>query len=169
MESTDWIIIGRFGRPHGIKGLITVISFTDPRENMLRYHPWYARVKNNWQPINIQHTETSTKGILARIEGYEEREEVATLTNVDIGIKKEQLPPLKAGEYYWHQLMGIQVINKEGIALGKITEIIPTGTHDVLVVVGEKRHLIPYLQDQFVLGIDEENGLMTVDWDADFA
>ncbi|KTC65277.1 16S rRNA processing protein RimM (plasmid) [Legionella adelaidensis] len=165
----DWIVVGRFGRPHGIKGLVSVISFTEPRENILRYLPWHVRKANQWLAINVQHVEAGSKTILARVEGYSEREEVAALTNLEIGIQAERLPPLKAGEYYWHQLIDMQVVNKEGISLGKIVEIMPTGANDVLVVVGEKRYLIPFLQDMYVLGVNETTRIITVDWDADFA
>jgi 16S rRNA processing protein RimM len=168
VEKQDWIVIARFGRPHGLKGLVSINSFTDPRDNVLTYLPWHVRMNNGWNPINVLHVESTHKAILAKVEGYEEREEVAALTNLEIGITSEQLPPLSNGEYYWFQLQGLTVINKEQQVLGTITEIIPTGSNDVLVVDGEKRHLIPYLMDLYVQKIDMDKGMIEVDWDADF-
>jgi 16S rRNA processing protein RimM len=168
VNDTDWIIVGRFGRPHGIKGLITVISFTEPRENILRYAPWYTHAKNTWQPVKLLRVDVTNKSILAQIEDLREREQVALLTNVEIAIRRDQLPTLESGQYYWHQLVGMLVINAQGESLGSVIEIMPTGSNDVLVVEGEKRYLIPYLLEQFILGVDETNRQITVDWDKDF-
>ncbi len=166
--NSDWVVVGRFGRPHGIKGLITIISFTEPRDNILRYSEWYANIHQQWQPLKLLHLEMNNKFILAEVDGYIEREEVARLTNVDIAIKREQLPELQQGEYYWHQLVGMQVVTPIGVVFGTVTEIIPTGSNDVLVVVGEKRHLIPYLMGRCILEINDSQRVITADWDVDF-
>lgn len=168
MNKANWIVIGRFGRPHGVKGFVTVHSFTEPRDNILRYTDWHAFLNNKWQPIKLLTVETQSKAIIAQVEGYPERELVARLTNIEIGIQQEQLAPLKPGEYYWHQLIGMQVVNQKGDSFGVVTEILPTGANDVLVIQGEKRHLIPYLPDQFILSIDDQQRQITVDWDVDF-
>lgn len=163
-----WVIIGRFGRPHGIKGFVTVHSFTEPRDNILRYTDWHAYVNKQWQPIKLLCVETHDKGIVAQVEGYPEREAVARLTNSDIAVHKDQLAKLEPGEYYWHQLIGMSVVNDQGQSFGKVIEVIPTGANDVLVVQGEKRYLIPYLPGQFILDINDSQQLITVDWDVDF-
>lgn len=167
-NNTDWIVVGRFGRAHGIKGLITVHSFTEPRENIQHYTDWHACMNKQWQPLNVLHLEINDKSILAQIEGYPEREQVAQLTNVEIAVKREQLPVLKPGEYYWHELIGMQVLDQKGQEFGKVVEMMPTGANDVMVVEGEKRHLIPYLPGQYVLHIDPEQRVIQVDWDLDF-
>lgn len=164
----NWLIIGRFGKPHGIKGFVTVHAFTEPRDNILRYTNWHAFINNKWQPIKLLSAEVQNKSIIAQIEGYPERETVARLTNVEIAVHREQLEELESGEYYWHQLIGMNVINSKGESFGKVIEIIPTGSNDVLVIQGEKRHLIPYLPGQFILDINSNKQLITVDWDMDF-
>ncbi|WP_028388584.1 ribosome maturation factor RimM [Legionella fairfieldensis] len=167
-KNTEWVIVGRFGRVHGVKGFITVHSFTEPRDNILRYSDWHIYLDKQWQPLHVLHVEVNDKSILAQVEGYCEREQVADLTNVEIAISRNQLPSLKHGEYYWYQLMGMQVMNQHGQLLGNITGIMPTGANDVLIVEGEKRYLIPYLPSQFVLDVDTSQGIITVDWDVDF-
>jgi 16S rRNA processing protein RimM len=164
----NWIVIARFGRPHGIKGFVTVHSFTEPRDNVLKYANWHAFINNKWQPIKLLRAEVQNKAIIAQIEGYPERELVTRLTNIEIAVQQAQLEELKPGEYYWHQLVGMNVINREGELFGKVIEIIPTGANDVLVVEGNKRHLIPYLLGKFILNIDINQQLITVDWDMDF-
>lgn len=165
---SNWIVIGRFGRPHGVKGFVTVHSFTEPRDNIIEYSDWYVRFNGNWQPIKVLSTEVHNKAIIAQIEGYPDRELVAKLTNADIGVCRDQLAPLDPGEYYWHQLIGMTVVNPKGETFGIIKEILPTGSNDVLVVQGEKRHLIPYLPGRFVIDVDVNQQKMTVDWEMDF-
>ncbi|MGQ3891784.1 ribosome maturation factor RimM [Legionella sp. CNM-4043-24] len=167
-DVVDRIVVGRFGKVHGIKGLITVISFTEPRDNILRYSNWHALINHQWQALNITRTEVTDKHILVQVEGYTEREQAASLTNIEIGIRRDQLPELEEGDYYWHQLCGLQVINQQGDVLGKVLEIMPTGSNDVLVVQGESRMLIPYLPGRFVLSVDTDKGQIVVDWDPDF-
>jgi 16S rRNA processing protein RimM len=164
----NWIIIGRFGRPHGIKGFVTVHSYTEPRDNILKYVDWHALLNNKWQAIVPLRAEALNKSIIVQIEGYPERELVAQLTNIEIAVQQKQLEKLKPGEYYWHQLIGLNVFNQQGESFGQVIEIIPTGANDVLVVKGNKKHLIPYLPGQFILDIDLQQQKITVDWDLDF-
>ena len=167
-NDSDWVVVGRFGRPHGIKGFITVVSFTDPRENIMQYNGWHIHINNQWQPLELQHLEMNNKFILTQVAGYPEREDIARLTNKDIAIKREQLPVLAQGEYYWHELIGMTVQNPEGAILGTVTDIMSTGANDVLVLMGEKRHLIPYLPGRSVINVDNSQRVITVDWDLDF-
>lgn len=167
-KKTNWVVIGRFGRPHGIKGFVRVHSFTDPSDNILRYSDWHVFLNKQWQPVKLLAIEVHNKTIIAQIEGYPERELVASLTNADIAIQESQLAILEAGEYYWHQLIGMNVINQTGDSFGTVIEIMPTGSNDVLVVQGDRRHLIPYLPGQYVIDINENQKVITVDWDVDF-
>jgi 16S rRNA processing protein RimM len=160
--------VGRFGRPHGIKGLITVHAFTEPRDNILQYPDWHMLIKGSAQSLKINHIESNNKHILASVSGYDTRETVALLTNVDIVVDKKHLPALADDEFYWHELIGMQVTNKAGVDLGLVTEILETGTNDVLVVEGVKKHLIPYLPDRHVISIDKIQSRILVDWDEDF-
>ena len=75
---------------------------------------------------------------------------------------------MQTGEYYWMDLIGLSVETQQGDLLGTIKQIMETGANDVLVVHGDRERLIPYIQDRVIKQIDLDNGLMTVDWDADF-
>ncbi len=168
MTELDWVVVGRFGRPHGIKGLVSVISFTEPRDNIMHYTHWHIRLHDQWQPIQLKQIKMNVKSILAEVEGFVIREDVARLTNVEIAIKRCQLPKLSSGEYYWHQLVGMKVLDHHGVELGIVTDMMSTGAHDVLVVEGDRRHLIPYLPGKFVISVNETERTITVDWDRDF-
>lgn len=167
-EINDWVIVGQFGKVHGIKGFITLHSFTEPRDNILEYKPWFMLLNKQWQPIDLSKIEVNNKHILVKVEGFTEREQASELTHVQVGIKKTQLPTLPKGEFYWNELIGMQVHNTEGTALGFVKEILATGANDVLIIEGERRYLVPYLLDLYIIAIDAEQRAITVDWDADF-
>ena len=167
-NSEDWVIVGRLGKPHGLKGLITIHSFTHPRDNILTYKGWHAFINNQWRPLSVLNASTNAKHILATLEGITDRDKALTLTNVDIAIRKGQLPLLEEDEFYWHELIGMKVINLQNEVLGTVVELLSTGSNDVLVVEGDKRHLIPYLPDRYISQIDRETKTIQVDWDLDF-
>lgn len=167
-SSHDWVTVGRFGRPHGLKGYISVYSFTDPRENILSYKDWYVSINGHWTLLKRLGSEEHSRFLVALIDGYSEREQVGQLTNLDIAVQSSQLPALETGEFYWHQLIGMAVTNTNGVLLGTVTELIATGSNDVLVVTGESRHLIPYRYGVVVLDISEEKRHITVDWDSEY-
>lgn len=162
------MIVGRFGRVHGVKGFISVHSFTEPRDNILNYSPWHVFLSKQWQPVESLDIKVNNKSIVVLVKGYEQRELASRLTNMEIAVRKGSLPKLEAGEYYWHDLLDMQVINHEGKTLGKVTKIMPTGANDVLIVTGEKRHLIPYLPEKVILAVHASEQWIEVDWDPDF-
>ncbi len=86
----------------------------------------------------------------------------------EIAIARAQLPDAAPGEYYWADLVGLEVVTLEGRHLGRVDHLMETGAHDVLVVKGEQTVLIPYVPEQVVLEVDLEAGRMQVDWDPDY-
>ncbi len=167
-EAVDWVVVARFGRVHGIKGFIKIHTYTEFREDFLNYNPLYAQINSSWQQLKLLDIQVTDRFIMARVQGFDTREHVAQLTHTTIAIKKSQLPHLPVGEYYWHDLIGKKVINHQGDSLGVVQEILATGSNDVLVVEGEKRHLIPYLPSLFVREVNTAENTILVDWDKDF-
>lgn len=167
-DTEDWIVVGRFGRVHGIKGLITVHSFTDPKTAIMGYLPWHISKGKGQMPIKISQVKEQNQLILASIEGVDDRDKATRYTNVDIVILRSNLPKLGEHEYYWHELIGMHVMNKALEDLGVVTEMLATGSNDVLVVEGKNRYLIPYLPGQFIEKIDSKARIIRVDWDKDF-
>lgn len=164
------VILGKLGRPQGIQGLVRVTSFTSPRENILQYADWSIHINGAWHKIERSAQQVTPQHVLVKLKGYPTREAVAELTHAEIAVPKTALPALDEGEYYWHDLVGMQVKNDAGIMLGMVDSILETGSNDVLVVVDEykKRRLIPYLLDDVVQAINPEDREITVCWDADF-
>lgn len=169
MESQDYIVVGRINGLHGVRGWVKVFSHTQPRDNILSYRTWYLLRNGQWQATELLDGRQQGKGIVARLKGYDDRDQAVALMETDVAIRREQLAAAAPGEYYWAELQGLRVVNAEGIELGVVDHLLETGANDVLVVRdGEAERLIPYVPGQFVLGVSLEEGLIKVDWDAEF-
>ena len=146
-----------------------MFSFTRPRENILRYSPWILQKNNQTKEINVIGGQRQGSNVVAELEGVLDRDTALELMGWEIFIRKEQLPKPQVGEYYWADLIGLEVVTTEGVKLGKVDHLMETGANDVLVVIDDKiERLIPFLQPQTVLKIDLSARSMVVDWDPDF-
>jgi len=156
------ITIGRFGSVYGIKGWLRVISFTDPKENILQYQPWWINKDQQWQQIYVEDGRLHGKDIIIKLPNINDRELAKSYTNIDNMIDQEQLPKLANDEYYRSDLEGLMVIDKSGQELGRVNHLIATGANDVLVL--EKNIMIPYI-DEVIIKVDLEEKIIMVDWE----
>ena len=161
------LLVGKINGFFGLQGWVKVFSFTSPRSNILNYSPWSIKFEDIFQEIDVIKGREQSKTIVAHIKGIDNREDSQKFIGKDVYIDKEQLPELKEGEYYWHELIGFKVINKNQENLGVVNYFVETGANDVLVVRGKKEHWIPYIEP-FLLSIDSQNKEILVDWDKDF-
>jgi 16S rRNA processing protein RimM len=83
-------------------------------------------------------------------------------------VPRERFPAAPADEYYWSDLIGLEVVTLAGEVLGQVTELQQTGAHDVLVVTGERRRLLPFVMGRVIRTVDLASGRIVVDWDAGF-
>ncbi len=165
--SEGLVIMGRVTGLHGVRGWVKVHSYTRDHLDILEYDHWRLRLTGAWREIEVQEGRPQGRGIVVHLKGVDDRDQAATLVGADIAIPRAQLPRLKKGEYYWSQLEGLRVTNLQGVELGRVSHLFETGSNDVLVVVGEREYLIPYLPD-VVRNIDLDAGTVQVDWDTDF-
>jgi 16S rRNA processing protein RimM len=166
-ENNKKLLVGKINGFFGLQGWVKVFSYTNPRTNVLNYSPWSIKVDGNFQSIDITSGREQSKTIVAHIKGIDNREDSQKFIGKDIYINKEQLPELTQGEYYWHELIGFDVINKDEEQLGTVDYFVETGANDVLVVKGKKEYWIPYIEP-FLVSIDSKNNKILVDWDKDF-
>jgi 16S rRNA processing protein RimM len=168
MTDDEMIILGRISGLFGVKGWVKIYSHPSQREGILRYKTLYLKQDGSWQAFELAAGQAQGKGVVAKLAGYDDRDQAASLIGVDIAIKRDQLPPLQAGEYYWTDLEGLRVENLEGVDLGVVSHLFETGANDVLVVKGERERLIPYTQGMAVKEVDLQAGRILVDWDPEF-
>lgn len=173
MNTDELIVMGKIGAVHGVRGEVKIHSFTDPIENLFDYPLWHLRRDGEEKQVRVASARSQGKGLVARIEGLDDREIARTYTGFEICVPRSELPKLEKGEYYWHQLIGLQVINQQQQLLGKVDHLLETGANDVLVVkpcagsLDGRERLLPYT-DHCVLSIELDKGIISVEWDAEF-
>lgn len=165
MTEENYLVIGKIGSTYGVKGWIKVLSFTEEVENIIKYQPWLIEDKGGWKEITIEDCQAHGKGIIVKFAGYDVPEKSKILSGKKIAILKSQLPVLEKNEYYWQDLKGLTVINQRGENLGEVSYLIATGTHDVLVVKGNKEHAVPYIVGEVIQDIDLKNRVIHVNWE----
>lgn len=162
------LILGKVSGVYGVKGWVKLFSYTDPREGILDYKHCFLKIKGQWQATELMQGRKQGKGVVARIEGCDDRDQAYMLIGTEIAITNDQLAELAENEYYWKDLIGLKVINQDGIELGVVSSLMETGANDVLVVKGERERLIPFTQGATVQQVNLDQKLITVDWDPDF-
>ena len=174
-QEQQWVSLGKLNGLFGVKGWVKIFSNTQPKENILGYSPWYLKRNGIWQEFKLISGKSHGKGVVALLEGCSDRDIAAELIGSEIAIKHEQLAKPASGEYYWNDLIGLEVKNLDGIDLGKITSMLETGANDVIVTTGEKddkgkkrERLIPFVFEEVIQEVNLEQGFMTVDWDPEF-
>lgn len=169
-DSKQRVVLGRVCGLFGVKGWVKVYSETDPPANILQYSPWYLQLDDHWQAFELQQGRLHGKGIIAHLGQCTNRDEAAALIGAVIAVKREDLPVLTEDEYYWADLIGLEVLTLTGESLGKIDHLFETGANDVLVVKTDEgqEYLIPYVKGTVVKEINLEQGCLRVDWNPDF-
>ena len=156
-------IVGLFG----VKGWLKIHSYTRPRQDIFGYDRWMLGQDGKWSRVVPRQGKVQGKGLIVELEGVSDRDQAATLLGAEIAIERDQLPTLPKGEFYWQDLEGLRVEDQQGQLLGVVKHLFETGANDVMVVQGDKEHLIPYI-DSVVLEVNTDAGLIRVDWDREF-
>ncbi|MDO9267737.1 MAG: ribosome maturation factor RimM [Methylobacter sp.] len=168
MSEQQHISVGKISGVFGIKGWVKVFSFTDPRENILTYSPWLLKKGDDTKTVNVVDGQLQGKTIVAQLTGVDDRDQAASLMGWDIFITQDQLPKAAKGEYYWSDLIGLNVETIDGVQLGVVDSLLETGANDVVIVQGERERVIPFLQGQTIINVDLNAGKIVVDWDPEF-
>lgn len=156
-------IIGAFG----IKGWVKIQPASSEPRSLLEYPQWWVGGADSWQPCSAECSEVHGREIVAKLAGCEDRDAAARLRGREIAVPRSAFPPAADNEYYWADLVGLKVVNKEGVDLGRVSRVIETGANDVLVVEGERERLLPFIE-QVVQEVDLAARVMRVDWGADY-
>ena len=155
---------------HGVHGWLKLFSYTDPRENIFSYQPWLLGDDGKaggaaWSEIEFADYGSSGKTLLVKLPGVEDREAAQVLVGSTLALYRAQLPEPEHGEYYWTDLMGMEVVALGGERLGRVVNIRATGANDVLIVQGERRRTIPFVMEEVVREVDQAGAVITVDWE----
>ena len=162
--SQNWVAMGYIKGAFGVKGWVKVHAGTEYADSLLDYPEWRLTKGGNVQVAEIEAGKVAGDELQVKFAHINDRDAAALLRGYTIEVPREQFEPTEEGEYYWADLIGMAVKNREGIHLGEVINLMETGAHDILVVRGEHgEKLIPFV-DQFIDSVDNENRQITCDW-----
>ncbi len=162
------VVVGHVAGLYGVSGWVKVVSYTEPRKNILDYRPWYLEFSGAVEQVDPAAGREHGKGLIAQVAGIEDRDAAARLVGADILVNRELFALTGNHEYYWNDLIGLRVTTVDGVILGVVDGLLETGANDVLVLKGERRRLIPFIADDVVKSVDLGAAVITVDWDPEF-
>ena len=122
---------------------------------------------NCWEEIHLEDSRENSNHLIVKLPNYNSPEKARSLSNVKIAVLQNQLPKLQNNEYYWIDLIGSKIINLENFDLGIVQNLISTGANDVLVTLGDRKRLIPYIST-VILKVDLAEKVIHVDWQQDW-
>lgn len=156
-----FLVLGKLRRPHGVQGEIPLELYTQMLELLLP--DCVVFVGDDHQPYTIEATRWKQDLLLLKFEELNDRTVVSELTNELVYVKTEALPPLSEGDFYLHELIGLQVFEENGLYLGVLAEILETGANDVYLIKNDagEETLIP-ATEEMILEIDPVQKKMIV-------
>lgn len=169
----DLVVMGQVLVPYGVRGWIKVRPYTEAPDALLDYPTWWldAGTRAGWRAFECRNGRVHADTLLAELAGIESRETALAMKGWNVAVPRSALPAAKKGEIYWADLVGLAVVNREGVDLGRVVGVTEHGAHPLLRVgrPGERRgeRLIPYVPAH-VLAVDLAARRVDVDWGADF-
>lgn len=169
MNTIDTVLLGHISGLFGVKGWVKVFSYTRPRTQILNYRAWRTGA-DKMHILAVENGRAHKEGIIAKFAGIDDRDQAVSLLDAEIHVLANELPELPVTEFYWHQLIGLQMVDCQQQSLGTIVRMMETGANDVFIVRAKdkKEHLVPYIKDQVVKQIDLESASILVDWDINY-
>ncbi len=155
--------IGKIVGCHGLAGRVKVRSYLDSQD-MLNNLPevFVGRRSQETVPFSLDAVQPGRGFFILKLGGIEDRNAAAELVRLSVWMPSEKMKKLPEGEYYWCDIIGLQVVTEEGQFLGRIESVFPTGSNDVYVCrAAEKEILLPAISE-VVRKIDTDRGIMVV-------
>ena len=164
MSKDDYIVVGKILTTHGIKGWLTIKSYTSPLENIFKYN-LQINLDKTFKNIKVTDYRFMSKKTVMKIENINTIEDTSQFINHDLVILKNDLPVINENEYYWHQLIGKKVITSDDKTLGIVESLFTSGDNDILVVKTDQKKgkelFIPFLKDNIIDVKLDENIIIT--------
>lgn len=164
MSGSDELFpIGRISATHGIRGQLKVHLYSGSTDTLLALDSVMLRNgRGETTSYGVAGVAGSGKKTILTLDRFDNVNQVLHLVGSEILVRRSQFPALDEDEFFWCDLIGLTVVTDAGENLGRLDDIIVTGSNDVYVVrSGSKEYLIPAIDD-VVLNVDLEQGVMTV-------
>lgn len=165
-RSGDAVVLGRIGAPFGVQGWVKVTSYTDPPEGIVDFPSWELVRAGRSERRAVLDWKRAGRAVAVQLDGVVTREQAQALTGTEVQVGRDELPPTGPGEFYWHDLLGLETVNRAGEPLGRIDQILELPAHPVLVLKGDRERLVPLVPERLV-AVDLAAGRVTLDWHPD--
>jgi 16S rRNA processing protein RimM len=176
----DAIEVGRVADAWGVQGSIKIYPYSNDPQAMLAARRWFVAPDATGPKtfaaegvIKIKEAKRHGSFVVAKVHGIDDRDIAASYKGARIFLPRASFPTPADNEYYWVDLIGLEVVNLEGLVLGQVSELIANGPQTVLVIhqtqdAGKPlERLIPFVA-AFVLDVDLAAKSIRVDWQADY-
>ena len=172
LSPSDIVVMGRIAAPYGVHGWVKVLPLSAAPETLLAHRQWWLRKRGDdgpWQRFDLESGKQHGATLLAQLSGLADREAAARLSGADVGVPRAALPAAGENEIYWADLVGMVVLNRQGVRLGSVVAVEDFGAHPILRVTDDegKQRLIPFVA-AYVDGVDASARRVDVDWQPDY-
>ena len=164
-DSSALIHVGFVGAPFGVRGWVKLRSHTDPPERLLDHGSLKIAVQGAWVEYRIEARGRSGGVPTVKLVGIEDRDRAGSLRGAKIGVPRAALPALGTNDFYRTDLIGCEVVNLSGVALGVVQHFIESAAQSLMVVRGEREHWVPAVP-LYLRRVDLAARRVVVDWDA---
>jgi 16S rRNA processing protein RimM len=155
--------MGRVAGSYGVRGWVKVAPDEGSGKGLAEAGEWW--IGADAFAVNAAKIHGAT--VVGKLAGIETREQALGLKGKTVAVRREALPEPEEGRYYLADLIGLEVVNEQGEALGAVTRTYSNGAHDVIEVRGERIRLIPWV-GAVVRGVDLHEKRIEVEWGADW-
>lgn len=175
----DAVEVGRIGEAWGVKGWFKVIAHSGTPESLFSSKRWYllpaergAKTFAGPLLLRLLDVKEHAGGVVAGAHAIADRSTAEMLRGARVYIPRSSFPSTAADEYYWVDLIDLEVVNRDGVSLGRVRELLSTGAQTVLVMEfeadGQKQErMIPFVA-AYVDGVDRTAKRINVDWQPDY-
>jgi 16S rRNA processing protein RimM len=175
----DAVEVGRIADAWGVKGWFKVIPHSASPEALFSSRRWFLQPTEKGTPafsgtalMRIREAKEHSDSIVAHAHEIDDRDVAESLKGSRIFVPRSSFPTAGDDEYYWVDLIGLDVVNREGVALGRVVDLMATGPQTVLVLeyedAGNKaERMIPFVA-AYVDDVDLAAKRITVDWQPDY-
>ena len=170
MSGSEIVVLGRLADPYGILGWIWLFPFGDDPLTWAEAPRWWvAKEGEPWRECGLKGLKVHGNGLVVSLDCIPDRTTAESMKGVLVGLPRDVLPATKTDEFYWSELIGLQVINAQGEVLGRVDGLLETGANSVLRVIADDKteRLLPFVAS-VVLTVERDDGLIRVEWGSDW-
>ena len=176
----DAVEVGRIHDAWGVKGWFKVLPHSASPEALFSARRWYLQPPEKAAKppfsgtalLRIREAKDHSGTVVASARDVDDRNTAEALRGCRVFVPRSSFPTAAEDEYYWVDLIGLQVVNREAVVLGEVRDLMATGPQTVLVVAYEQdgkpaERMIPFVS-AFVDQVDLPGRRITVDWQPDY-